>query len=467
MRLRVVLLLLVTALALPGVARGADLYVDPAQPACSDAITPAVAANPATPWCSPGPALRLAAAGDVVHLASATYAAQFRPAASGAPGQPIVYQADGPVTLSAPAGTVSVMLVGVHDIVLRGETVLAAAAQAVWIDGAARIALEGVTVTNSAGTGVQVKGGAAITITSSRLVGNARAGLMEMSQSVGLTLSASTVSGNGKDGQKYNGDGVGLNGSGGSVLDCTITGNGDGTGFEHGIYAGPTASGYTIARNVIGANAGADIKAAGGPGLVTDNRLASSMFGLVISDNPAFVTFAYNLVQGRFQHGILVTTGTTPARARLWNNTVQQTGRSTASGNASAVFVVSAAQLEVRNNLFSYTNADLLGSAFLLNDATLVGSFVADTNWYSSPDPGQRRVAWNGARVTFAQWRALSRGDAASIDSAPPAFDAAGRVTSANLGAAKGIALGLTHDLVGTPLPTAAPPDMSAFQRIG
>ena len=129
------------------------------------------------------------------------------------------------------------------------------------------------------------------------------------------------------------------------------------------------------------------------------------MFGLVISDNPAFVTAEYNLIQGRFQHGILVTTGTTAARAQLWNNTVQQTGRSTSSGNASAVFVVSAAQLEVRNNLFAYTNPDLLGSAFLLNDQTLVGSFVADTNWYASPDPNQLRVAWNGARVTFAKWR--------------------------------------------------------------
>ena len=126
---------------------------------------------------------------------------------------------------------------------------------------------------------------------------------MEMAQAVGTTLSASTVSGNGRDGQQYNGDGVGLNGTGGSVLDCTITGNGDGVGFEHGIYAGPTANGYTIARNQIGANAGADIKAAGGPGLVADNRLTSSMFGLVISDNPAVVTFQYNLVQGASSTG--------------------------------------------------------------------------------------------------------------------------------------------------------------------
>ena len=124
------------------------------------------------------------------------------------------------------------------------------------------------------------------------------------------------------------------------------------------------------------------------------------------------MTAEYNLIQGRFQHGILITTGTTAARAQLWNNTVQQTGRSTSSGNASAVFVVSAAQLEMRNNLFAYTNADLLGSAFLLNDQTLVGSFVADTNWYASPDPNQLRVAWNGARVTLAKWRTLSGQDA-------------------------------------------------------
>ena len=70
---------------------------------------------------------------------------------------------------------------------------------------------------------------------------------------------------------------------------------------------------------------------------MADNVSKSSMFGLVISDNPAIVTFEYNLIQGAFQHGILVTTGTTPARARLWNRHGRETGRSTASGNASAV----------------------------------------------------------------------------------------------------------------------------------
>jgi hypothetical protein len=462
MRLSAVISLLVL-FAAPAAAQAADVYVNPGAAACSDGASIATASSASTPWCSPAPAVRLARPGDVVHLAGGTYATQLRPATSGTPAQPIVYQADGAVTIAAPAGTVSVMLVGVHDVTLKGLTVHASALQGVWIDSAADIVLTGVTVTNSAGTGVQIKGGTAVTVTHSRLVNNSRAGLLDMSPSLGTTLSSSTVSGNGKDGQPYNGDGVGLNGTGGSVTGNTITNNGDGVGLEHGIYAGPTAKGYTISGNTISGNAGADIKAAGGPGLIADNRLKSSLFGLVLSDNPDVVTVEYNLIQGRFQHGVLVTTGTTAARARLWNNTIEQTGRSTTSGNASAVFVVSAAQLELRNNLIAYTNADLLGSALLVNAATLVGSFTADTNWYSSPDPGGLVVAWNGARVTFAQWRTLSGQDGSSIASAPPSFSSGGRVTSFNRGLAKGTPLGLTRDLVGTPL--SVPPDIGAFQH--
>jgi hypothetical protein len=154
MRIPVVLPVLLV-LAAPAVAHASDVYVNPA-PGCSDSVTATVASSPSTPWCSLAPAGRLARPGDVVHLAAATYATQFRPAASGTTDAPIVFQADGAVTLSAPAGTVSVMLVGVHDVVLRGMTVLAAAPQAVWVDAASRVTLDGITVTNSAGTGVQI-----------------------------------------------------------------------------------------------------------------------------------------------------------------------------------------------------------------------------------------------------------------------------------------------------------------------
>ena len=459
------MLTIALALLAPATATAADLYVDPASAGCSDAG--GSDGSQATPWCSPQPASRLARPGDVVHLASATYAAQLRPLGSGTRAAPITYQAEGPVTVRAPAGVVSVMLTGLHDVVLRGLTVRASAPQAIWIDAASRIALDRVTVANDAGVGVQIKGGVGVRITRSRLINNARAGLLDMSPARETSLSGSLVSANGRDGRRYDGDGIELNSAGASVTGNTITHNGDSAGFEHGIYAGRSARRYTITGNTIRANAGADIKAAGGPGLVEGNRLGSSLFGVVLSDNPAPVTVQYNLIQGRFQHGVLVTTGSTAARARLWNNTVQQTGRATASGDASAVFVVSAAQLDVRNNLLAYTSADALGSALMINDRSLVGTFLAATNWYAGSDSAQRRLGWNGSRVTLAQWRERSGQDAGSIGSAPPLFTVGGRVTSRDLGAARGTRLGLAHDLAGTPLSARKRPDIGAFERSG
>jgi Right handed beta helix region len=464
MRVRV-LLTIAAVLAAPAGAHAANLYVDPSAAGCSDTAGVDVASSAATPWCSPTPASGLARPGDTVHLASTTYHAQLRPLSSGTPAQPIVYLADGPVTIVAPAGTISVMLTGVHDVVLRGFTVRAAAPQAIWVDDASRILIDRTTVANERGVGVQIKGGTAVTVTHARLINNARAGLFDMGAARSTTLSASLVSNNGHDGERYNGDGVELNSTGAIVTGNRITHNGDGVGFEHGIYAGSAARRYMISGNTIGANAGADVKAAGGPGLVAGNRLTSGLFGVVLSDNPAVVTVQYNLIQGRFQHGVLLTTGHTPARARLWNNTVQQTGRSTRSGNASAVFVASAAQLELRNNLLAYTNADALGTALMVNDPARLGSFLSSTNWYASIDRARRRLAWAGSRVTFGQWRALSGQDAASIDSPPPAFAASGRVASRNMGAARGTRLGLARDLAGTALDPAKAPDIGAFEH--
>jgi hypothetical protein len=453
------------SLGLPASAQAADLYVSPHAAGCSDTVAAAVAGNPATPWCSLTPALGLAGPGDVVHLASATYAAQLRPLRSGTPAQPITYQAEGPVVIAPPAGTTGVMLTGVHDLVLRGLNVRGAAGRGIWIDDASSILIDRATVANAAGVGIQIKRGTSVTIMHSRLINNSRAGLLDMGPAQGTTLRDSLVSANGHDGQRYNGDGVELNSSGATVSGNTITHNGDGISFEHGIYVGATANHYAITRNTIGGNAGADVKAEGGPGLVAENRLNSGLFGVVLSDNPAAVTVQYNLIQGRFQHGVLLTTGATPARARLWNNTVRQTGRSTSSGNASAVFVASAAQLDLRNNLLSYTNPDALGAALMINDRSRVGSFVSLTNWYSSTDGSHRRLAWNGSRVTFGQWRSLTGQDASSIDSQPPAFATSGRVASHNMGAGRGTRLGLVHDLTGTVLNPHIQPDIGAFQH--
>jgi hypothetical protein len=465
MRIRA-LLTLALALALPAGAQAADLYVNSGTPGCSDAAAAEVAQNAATPWCSPAPAAQLAQPGDIVHLANGNYSGQLRPLTSGTETQPIVYQGEGTVILTAPAGSVGVMLAGVHDIKLRELTIQADGPQGIWVDDASRILIGRTTVTNHGGVGIQIKRGTDITVAQCLLTGNAKAGLLDMNDAHGTTLSGSIVTGNGHDGQKYDGDGVELNSSGALVTGNRITGNGDSVGFEHGIYAGSAARDYTIVGNSIEGNAGADVKAAGGPALVTGNRLRSSLFGVVVSDNPAVVTVQYNLIQGRFQHGILVTTGRhSPARARFWNNTVEQTGRLTGSGNASAVFVVSAGLLALRNNLFAYTNPDGLGQAVMINSSALVGSFTASTNWYANTDPAKRRLAWNGSLVTLGQWRRLSGQDATSFASPAPRFGPAGRVLSRNIGARRGMRLGLARDIAGTRLSGAARPDIGAYQH--
>ena len=116
-----------------------------------------------------------------------------------------------------------------------------------------------------------------------------------------------------------------------------VTGAGSGIGEAIALcFAGQGATVWIIDRDEAAAHATvAAIKATGGAGVIAYNTLGSSVWGLVLSDNSAFVTVEYNLVQGHFQHGIFLTTGTTAARARLLNDTVEQTGRLTSSGDAS------------------------------------------------------------------------------------------------------------------------------------
>jgi hypothetical protein len=463
-RIRLVLpLAFLAGLVFAAAAHAGDRYIDAGSAGCSDSADGSVA----MPWCSLTAAARLTRPGDVVHLASGTYTQQLRPLVSGTTGHPISFVATGPVTIAPAAGTVGIMLVHVHDVVVRGLGVRASATQGIALDDARSVTLDGDVVTNSGGVGVWIKHGSAISVRRCRLIGSARAGLYDSRYATGTVVRDSTISRNGIDGRRYNGDGIELNGAHATVQGSSITGNGDGAGFEHGIYVGHTSAGFVITGNRISGNAGADIKVTGSAGMISYNRLGSGLYGIVFSDQRGLVTAEYNLVQGRFQHAIFLTTGDTPARARLWNNTVRQTGRSTGAGDASAVFVASAAQLVLRNNLLTYSAADALGSALFVNDAGLLGSLDSQTNWFSSTDARGRHLAWNGSRVSLANWRTRSLQDGASIDSPPPRFGANGQVTSENLGAGAGTRLGLPHDLVGANTPMSGPPAIGAFESPG
>ena len=253
-----------------------------------------------------------------------------------------------------------------------------------------------------------------------------------------------------------------MNGTGATVGNSTICDNGDPGHFEHGIYAGRSATAYVIESNTLVGNAASDIKAAGSSGIVRYNRLGDSRLGLVFSDNAEPVLAYYNLIAGRFQHAVLYASGTTAAQAKLWDNTIVQTARLDSSGDTSAVFINAPGLADIRNNLICYASRDGHATALYLNDASRA-TLVSNTNWLCGGDAKGRTFVFNGVRTTLSGWRAATGHDAASMSTPAVRFDAGFRVASRNFGARRGQPLGLARDYAGSEVSPRAP-DIGAFQ---
>jgi hypothetical protein len=438
------------------------LWVDGDDGACSDLFSREEATSERTPWCSVTRAASAAVAGDTVHLRPGTYTGTVSPAASGSPGSPIRFIApDGDVTIDAAGTGAAVKIVSVHDVSFEAMTITGAAVQGVWVKDAERIALRSVVVRDNGGPGVQIRESQSVSVDGSVIQRNGGAGIFETTGSGDCRYTSNQITANGRNGERYNGDGLQLAGAGTYVAGNTIKDNGDPGGFEHGIYLAAAARGYVVEANTLKDNAGSDIKAAGADGVLRYNRLDGGRLGLVFSDNATPVAAYYNLVLGRYQHAVLLTGDRSAARAKLWNNTIVVTGRSSDEGDGSAIFVNRAASLDLRNNVVSSTHEDGHGAAVYVRDARETGDFTSDNNWFSTTDRDGRHLVWNGARLTLSDWRSHGH-DAASIGSDPPTFDRDARIVSEHRSRRRGQNLGLSRDYGGRPVPSE--PDGGAHQ---
>ena len=436
------------------------LWVDGASPACSD--VQARVLDPAHPYCTVARAATQVVAGDTVHIAPGRYPGTVRPAHGGTPDAPVRFVADGPgVVLDGVGAANTIRLIGTGDVRFEGLEVTGGLNQGVWVEASDRVVLDHVAVRGNTGAGVQVKSGVGTTVSWSDLSGNGRAGLLELVAGRSTTVTDSTITANGRDGQPYNGDGLQLGGTGDEVARSDISANGD-SQYEHGIYTSASSSGWRIHDNRLTGNAGANIKAAG-VGEITANRSTDGRWGLVLSDNPEPVRVVQNVIGGAAQHLVFLTAGTTAARALMIQNTIVQRGRSTGIGDASAVFVVAADDLELRNDLVSYTGSDAAGVSVALNDLTRVGRLMSDTNWWTANDGQSRHLALNGSRVTLTTWRQRTGQDGKSLTSWAPGFDASLRVTTTNWGAGRGLNLALPTDFAGASRPATGPVDIGAY----
>jgi hypothetical protein len=447
--------------AAPAGAASGVLWVDQANAHCSDALARERVSRE-TPWCSLQHAVGAVLPGDSVWVMPGRYRGTVRPTVSGSPSAPIRFLAASPgVTIDAAGAPVALKLIGVDRLSFQGFIVTGAAAQGVFVDNSGAATLTQLTVMGNRSQGIQTRA-ADLTVSDSTISRNGLAGISELAGSVGNVYRDNTITSNGRDGSPYNGDGIQLNGVGATVSGNTITGNGDPGIYEHGIYAGPQSSGYLIESNVVAHNAASDIKAAGSGGTVRYNRLEDSRLGLVLSDNAQPIRAYYNLIVGKFQHAVFFTTGTDAARARLWDNTIVQTGRLTPIGDASAVFIASAALADFKNNLICYTNPDNLGVALFVAD-TSAASLASNTNWLCGSDARGRNVALNGHRTTLTGWRGATGQDTGSLSTHPARFDRDFHVTSRNLGARRGQSVGLERDYAGVRV-FARTPDIGAYQ---
>ncbi len=461
---RALLVALSIATVVSSPASAADLWVGGGRAGCSDALLRSQVSTPAQTWCTLGRAASQAGPGDTVHALAATYRETVRFDRSGTPAAPIRFLAAEPgVVVDAAGAAQALKIMDVSDLEVSGLTVTGGAGQGVWVQGGSGVRLTALQLVSNAGTGLTIRGAAALTLEDSTAERNGGAGVMELAGTTGARYVDNEIRDNGIATATYNGDGIQLGGTGAKVSGNVITGNGSST-YEHGIYTGAASSGWTIERNTIADSSGANLKAAGGPGVVRRNHLTNGRYGLILSDNGVPVDVEHNVIAGRAQHLVFLTAGAAAARGRLRANTVVQSGRSTTSGDASALFVNAAAFLELRDNLVCYDGADSLGVAVWVNDPSRLGDLVSDTNWFCARDANSRHAAWAGHRTTLAGWRASSGEDARSLMSWAPQFDADRRVTSTNWGSSRGDNLGLAEDYAGVPLPATGPVDIGAFQ---
>jgi hypothetical protein len=154
----------------------------------------------------------------------------------------------------------------------------------IWVDSSARILFDNLTITTNT-FGFRAKNSSDVTVQHSLLTANKAAGVMELGGVTRGRYLHDDITNNGHDGQPYNGDGLQLDGTGALISDCDITGNGDNTLYEHGIYASTTALDYTIDNNRFSGNSATNVKAEGS-GTVHANQFGSARLGMYVDQTP-------------------------------------------------------------------------------------------------------------------------------------------------------------------------------------
>jgi len=139
------LLLSVGLLAAPAATAGTVLYVDNADPNCSDTGS----GTAAEPFCSITAAAQKATAGTTVQVRSGTYRGDVRPARSGTASNPIIFEPAPGAAVTISGGNNGIKFSGRSWVVARGFTVTGTSSYGIYVYYSSNITVSGNRVTES------------------------------------------------------------------------------------------------------------------------------------------------------------------------------------------------------------------------------------------------------------------------------------------------------------------------------
>jgi parallel beta-helix repeat protein len=262
---RLALTTISTAVVWPSLGHAATLYVDKANPSCTDSGT----GTQTQPFCTIGAANLKAVAGDTVLVKPGVYPEKVTVAKSGTSSAPIVFTANGDVTLSGQSYGFEIS--GKSWITVQGFTISNVSYHGVKIVSGANITVMDVHVTNAAGRGAYITNSSQIILSNSSIEDSNDYGIYAASSS-GLTFAGNTVARSGHPQSGSTRKGMYVNG----VADSAISGNLVDSNTDSGIYLVNGSMGITIKNNTTKNNASVYVRQAPGIDVRSTNNIVQT-----------------------------------------------------------------------------------------------------------------------------------------------------------------------------------------------
>ena len=211
----------------------ATLYVDQANPSCSNSGL----GSPTQPLCTISASVPIATPGTTVQVAAGTYTEQVSPH-TGASGSPIIFSAAPGATVTVTGKSYGFYLSNLSWVTINGFTVTGTTNQGIYVTGSSNVTITGnhVTLSGQPASG-QTKSGIYLTNTSSSLVSgnttdhNSDAGIQLSTGSTGDEVRGNVTFQNAQVWQRQ-AAGIRLYKSPGNIVDANITHDNEDSGIE-------------------------------------------------------------------------------------------------------------------------------------------------------------------------------------------------------------------------------------------